>query len=378
MSALSGTNSSTNTSSKFEYFPVGMDPYADVRDTMEELSNRDRQMYVSSPASFVKSNNSTHFNKNSKQMSPPVHDDDGIPPVVAYFVYLSYAALIIMGHLRDLGAILLQRGRYLRRSSYNHSNGDGSAYPSDEVRLYAPLFKSWENFFTRRLHSRIQDVFNRPISSNPGATIHVLERVSDNGQKSMQLLGSLNNLDTDAQRHEYANGPHFVTTDDGRVARRCLHLGSYNYLGFADDWADTCAQDVKGSLDGLSVSVSSSRNKYGSTVLHRELERTVAAFLGKPDLLFLTWVSIPMPRVFPLWLARATCSCPTSLIIRALSMEHARRERPFVLFDTMIWTIWTAFCVKQSSWDGLARVDRGEKFWLSWKVFIPWRENIAI
>jgi serine palmitoyltransferase len=240
------------------HYPSGADPFADVRERMEELSARDRQRYTGGE-------------------SKP-HVDEGIPPVVAYFVYLSYAVLIFMGHLRDFCAVLLQRGRYLRRKT---------GYPADDVASYAPLLKSWENFYTRRLYSRIQDVFNRPIASNPGATITVLERVSDDGQKSMKVLGSLDNLDTDEQRQEYEQGEHFISAYDGSVARNCLNLGSYNYLGFADDWAETCAADVKGSLNDFPVSVSSSRNEYGTTALHRELEHMMAAFLGKEDALVL-------------------------------------------------------------------------------------------
>jgi serine palmitoyltransferase len=64
-------------------------------------------------------------------------------------------------------------------------------------------------------------------------------------------------------------------------------LGSYNYLGFADDWQTTCAKSVKGCLDDLPVSSTSCRNEYGTTVLHRQVEKTVAEFLGKEDALCL-------------------------------------------------------------------------------------------
>jgi len=45
--------------------------------------------------------------------------------------------------------------------------------------------------------------------------------------------------------------------DEGELAfeltggtTRCLNLGSYNYLGFADDWMSTCGEHV---LDALEV-----------------------------------------------------------------------------------------------------------------------------
>lgn len=63
--------------------------------------------------------------------------------------------------------------------------------------------------------------------------------------------------------------------------KRCLNLGSYNYLGFADDWKETCRDTVMESVDQWPISMCSSRKEFGSNVLHEELEETVATFLGK-------------------------------------------------------------------------------------------------
>ena len=238
------------------------DPYADVRDKMDRLAERDRAKYAT---------HSEPYNKHDNEIN--------IPSLSAYSVYMGYAMMIFWGHIRDFFAFLFAQGRYVRQES---------GLPGDNPKLFAPLLKSWEHFYTRRLYTRVQDCFNRPIASNPGAHIDVLERVSDDGQKSLKLLGSLNNLDTDEQRQAYLEGEHFVKTQDGSAARRCLNLGSYNYLGFADDWGATCGMEVKGSLNDYGVSMSSSRSELGTTVLHRELEKTVARFLGKEDAICLT------------------------------------------------------------------------------------------
>lgn len=235
------------------------DSYADVRDRLEELSARDRSRYASS---------------NQKEADHEVK----LPLFAAYTTYLGYAVLILCGHIRDLFAKILGHGRYLRRKT---------PYNSDNLECYAPLLKSWENFYTRRLYHRIQDCFNRPIASNPGATIHVLERVSRDGNKTLDLLGTLDDLDTDKQRQKYTASSHFKEVSDNRVVRECLNLGSYNYLGFGDDWHLTCKKEVVGSLDELPVSSSSCRNEFGTTKLHREVEETVARFLSKEDALCL-------------------------------------------------------------------------------------------
>eukprot|EP00565_Helicotheca_tamesis_P006583 CAMPEP_0185736318 /NCGR_PEP_ID=MMETSP1171-20130828/27513_1 /TAXON_ID=374046 /ORGANISM="Helicotheca tamensis, Strain CCMP826" /LENGTH=631 /DNA_ID=CAMNT_0028406881 /DNA_START=197 /DNA_END=2092 /DNA_ORIENTATION=- len=237
------------------------DPYADVRERMEELAHQDRMKHAYHSRSSAK---------------PKDKDASAEPPITffaAFTTYLGYAVLIVCGHLRDICASLFRSGRYLRAGS--------SPYASDDTTKYALLLKSWENFYTRRLYHRIQDCFNRPIASNPGATIEVLERVSQDGNKTMSVLGQIDNLKDAADRDSYVAGQHYNTVSDGRVTRRCLNLGSYNYLGFADDWNVTCKDEVMASLSKLPVSCSSSRLEAGTTELHTKVENIVARFLGK-------------------------------------------------------------------------------------------------
>jgi len=256
---VSSTSSGIASHDDESYYGSCDDPYANVRDRLEELSARDRARYVTHTVDYK-------------------HHEEGIPSFIAFTCYLAFAILIFIGHLRDFFALIFVRGRYVRPKAL---------YPSDNGKLFAPILKSWEHFYTRRLYHRIQDCFNRPISSKPGSHIHVLERISGNGQKSMHVLESLEKLDNDKQREEYTKGEYFIQEEDGRVARDCLNLGSYNYLGFADDWHKTCSKAVKGSLNDLPVSSASCRNEYGTTVLHRQVEKTVAEFLGKEDALCL-------------------------------------------------------------------------------------------
>ena len=265
-SMSSGTVSHFDDDSYAVAYGSSGDPFADVRERMEELAAKDRAVYA--------------FGQKPKGeiIKAKKHEEPQIPSFIAYTVYMSYAVVIFVGHIRDLLALIFQRGRYIRKQS---------DYPSDNTGVFSPLLKSWENFYTRRLYTRVQDAFNRPIASNPGANIDVLERVSDDQQKSMKLLESLNDLDSDKDRQRYIEGPYFRETDEGRPARHCLNLGSYNYLGFADDWQNTCSQEVKGSLAEFPVSTTSSRNEFGTTAIHREVEKTVANFLGKEDALVL-------------------------------------------------------------------------------------------
>lgn len=289
MSTSSSASSSDN-DNDIDLFDLEEDPYSDVRELLEQLSRRDRSRYAE--------NNSTGGNNIDHAIE--------MSTFTAYTTYLGYAVLILCGHVRDLFANLFRQGRYIRDTKKNHS------YPSDDLQCYAPLLSSWENFYTRRLYHRIQDCFNRPIASNPGVNINVLERVSDDGNKTLTVLGNLRDLDNDRQRREYTDpavgkgGRVYFTevaqVDDQlynkvetnnqerveqRAARSCLNLGSYNYLGFADDWNVTCGADVLNSLKDFPVSSSSCRNEFGTTKLHRKVEEVVSRFLNKDDALAL-------------------------------------------------------------------------------------------
>ena len=147
---------------------------------------------------------------------------DDITIFAAVTTYLGYVVLIATGHIRDVCASVFGKGRYLRsgrgimmmgtskitttastktsssppppRRHRNHRHRNIAPPPPSDPTKYAPLLKSWENFYTRRLYHRIQDCFNRPIASRPCATISVLERVSHDGNKTMSVLGPLSNL----------------------------------------------------------------------------------------------------------------------------------------------------------------------------------------
>jgi len=172
-------------------------------------------------------------------------EDPEISVFIAVLTYYSYAILVLFGHVRDYFAKLFGRSRYVQ---------------STPKAGYSVLLKSWESFYTRRLYHRIQDCWNRPICTSPGARIDVMERVSDNNNHTLGLSGK---------------------------STTCINVGSYNYLGYADDWTKTCAKDVLGTLDSWPASMCSSRMDYGSTSLLQELESLVANFVGKEEALVL-------------------------------------------------------------------------------------------
>lgn len=152
---------------------------------------------------------------------------------------LSYALLLAMGYARDL------LDRYIFRVEDEETTRPG----------YAPLVSSFNYFFARRMYARIRDCWDRPVSSNPGAWITVMER-----SKEIRMDGATLPI----------TGP----------GRPCLNLGSYNYLGFADS-SPYAMKSVYQALQQYGPCPSSVRSECGTTDILHKLEVMTAKFLGQ-------------------------------------------------------------------------------------------------
>lgn len=156
----------------------------------------------------------------------------------AFITYLGYLILNIFGWVRDS----------LRYFGLEEKKGACDNNPAD----FVPLYSEYECFYTRNLYTRIRDCFNRPIASVPGAKIKIIERVSDDYNWTFKHSGKL----IDA-----------------------LNLGSYNYLGFAEN-SGKCAIESVSALNEYAVATCSTRQELGTQKIHKELEERVAEFLG--------------------------------------------------------------------------------------------------
>jgi serine palmitoyltransferase len=135
---------------------------------------------------------------------------------------------------------------------------------------YAPLLQDWENFYTRRLYHRIQDCWNRPIAGPAfSSKLHVVTRSSTDQNHTLHVTRS--------------NSPSNTTDEDGVIFKQCINLGSYNYLGFSDDWHATCRPDVMAAFEAQPIAHCTSFADGGYSSLHRQLEKSVAEFIGKED-----------------------------------------------------------------------------------------------
>jgi len=161
--------------------------------------------------------------------------------MVAVITYIGYGILVVFGYLRDF---LRYRGLEKTKAAKEKGN-----------KGFVPLYADFESFYTRNLYMRIRDCWNRPIASVPGAEVELINRESDDYNWTFQYTGS---------------------------KTKAINVGSYNYLGFGES-SGVCTDRAASSVDQYGLALCSSRHEYGFTDLHKELEVTVARFVGKPD-----------------------------------------------------------------------------------------------
>jgi serine palmitoyltransferase len=188
-------------------------------------------------------------------LAAPVNDE---PPY--YYVlttYISYLLFIALGHVRDFFGKRFSK-KPLYRSLRSH-NG------------LAPLNDDFDSFYTRRIKLRIDDAFARTTTGVPGRYINLLDRVSDNFNQSFNYLGTITET---------------------------LNVSSYNYLGFAQS-EGPCANAVEECVRRYGLSYSSSRADAGTSDLVCDVEKEVAAFVGKPAAMVFSMGFVTNASTFP-------------------------------------------------------------------------------
>ncbi|XP_048480293.1 serine palmitoyltransferase 2 [Plutella xylostella] len=166
------------------------------------------------------------------QFELPAPADEGSMVTVA-LTQIGFLILMILGYLNQL----LFTPKVARER-----NREG----------YAPLYNPFEQFFSRYVYRRVRHCFNRPITSAPAAEVTVKEWTTSDYNWSFQFTGK---------------------------ERRCVNLGSYNYLGFASGTGE-CAEAAAAATRRHGLSLCSPRAELGQCELHVDLERTTAEFFG--------------------------------------------------------------------------------------------------
>jgi serine palmitoyltransferase len=188
-------------------------------------------------------------------LEAPIEDEPAYYYLLA--TYISYLLLIAFGHVRDF---------------FGRRFGDPKHYrPLKAHNGYAALNDDFDNFYVRRLKMRLDDCFARPTTGVPGRYITLLDRKSDDFNRSYSFIGT--NTQT-------------------------LNMSSYNYLGFAQS-EGPCADAVEESVRRNGLSYCSPRMDTGTSDLALEVEREVAAFVGKPDAMVFSMGFVTNASSFP-------------------------------------------------------------------------------
>ncbi|KAK7403344.1 serine palmitoyltransferase component [Neonectria punicea] len=188
-------------------------------------------------------------------LEAPVEDE---PPY--YFIlttYISYLILILLGHFRDFFGKRFGNPKHYR--ALKSANG------------YAALNSDFDNFYVRRLKMRLDDCFARPTTGVPGRFITLIDRKSDDFNRTYQYTNT------------------FTET---------LNMSSYNYLGFAQS-DGPCADAVEECVKRYGISTCSPRGAAGTTDLALEVEREIAEFVGKPAAMVFSMGYVTNASSFP-------------------------------------------------------------------------------
>lgn len=170
-----------------------------------------------------------------------------IPFRARCLIYFQYATLALYNVLEE---VLLRFAAFVKKS-LRFIEPEAT---SSEVPPLPPLIGDFDAFWQRGFMNRIRGCWNRTITSTPGAWTTVIPRIlAEDG-----------------------------TWCDGDTPVRCINMGSYNYLGFAES-NGPCAAAVDAAL--AEISTCAPRALGGERECHRELERSVAEFVGKEDAL---------------------------------------------------------------------------------------------
>ncbi|KAI6189860.1 Aminotran-1-2 domain-containing protein [Aphelenchoides bicaudatus] len=161
---------------------------------------------------------------------------------VSFSVYMTWVILMVMAYFRE----------FLRKYGFEKNL---AAVERKEQWSFPPLYSSFESIYARNCYNRVRDVFERPICSVPGAKVTLLDRETDDYGWTFRFTGTKTDV---------------------------INVGSYNYLGFAQN-TGPCAENSEKVIDELGLSICSSVHELGQTKIQTDLESLVAEFLGVED-----------------------------------------------------------------------------------------------
>ncbi|CAJ0957003.1 unnamed protein product, partial [Mesorhabditis belari] len=160
----------------------------------------------------------------------------------ALTVYLSWVTLIMFAYVRE----------FLRNWGLETSH---IKIELGKQKHFVPLFNDFEAVYQRNCYVRVRDVFERPIGSTPGAKVSLLDRYTEDGGWTFKFPGTQTEV---------------------------INVGSYNYLGFAQN-KGPCADAASTKINDEGLATCSTVHENGRSISQARLEALVAKFLGVND-----------------------------------------------------------------------------------------------
>ncbi|PSN48068.1 Serine palmitoyltransferase 2 [Blattella germanica] len=188
-----------------------------------------------------------------------------VPLYTAMMTYLGFYLLMLLGYLNQL---------FFTPKVAREQNRDG----------YVPLFDRFQSFYLNYVYRRVRDCWNRPICSVPGAEIVLKDRVTrDYGWTFENMYYPIGAEKT--RGDECPDEASSIALESERyigTTTKCLNLGSYNYLGFAEA-EGPCADAATKAIREYGCAMCSPIQELGTHPLVVELEELTARFLGVED-----------------------------------------------------------------------------------------------
>ncbi|XP_038074862.1 serine palmitoyltransferase 2-like [Patiria miniata] len=164
------------------------------------------------------------------------------PLHIALITYFGFLVLILVGYIKEH----LWRWGILKKPGSKESS---------KLNDFVPLFSDFVNFFGRNIYMRGRDCGHIPVAGVPGAQFDIMEYSTPDYNWTLNLTGNI---------------------------KRSVNLGSYNYLGFAENSGPRSAQ-VEVATKTYGSGICSPRRELGNLSIHTELDRLVTRFTGKED-----------------------------------------------------------------------------------------------
>ncbi|XP_074030501.1 serine palmitoyltransferase 2 [Leptinotarsa decemlineata] len=247
----------------------------------QHVNQKNYKVLISEPLQLNNSEEESQIHKrtvvgNCSKHPNQFHEKESFEPptfMVLFLTQISFYILMFLGYISQ---------ELFPPKNTKEKNRDG----------YQPLFDNFSTFFSRYVYRRVRDCSNYPICSVAGNEVILKERVTKDSGWTFEFTG---------------------------LEKKCVNLGSFNYLGFAEQSGPHLDAAIA-SIYKYGISTGNPRQRYGSCELHDQLEQMTAEFLGVEDVI-----------TFGMGFATNSLNIPTLLSPGCLVLSDEKNHNSIIL-----------------------------------------------